>query len=197
MIHLLRHGHIQDGPRKRFIGQTDPPLSSVGRAQAKSWGDVFLGIDLRLVLCSDLQRSRETARIMVRERADLVRVEPGLREIDLGNWDGREMAAIRASSPREWEKRGQNLAGYRPPGGESFADLALRVIPVFEEIEAAIEGQVLIVGHAGVNRVLLCHVLGMPLENLFRLGQDYGRLNLIRRKEAGYQVQGLNMNRLD
>lgn len=54
-------------------------------------------------------------------------------------------------------------------------------------------GPILIVGHAGVNRVLLCHVLGMPLDHLFRVGQDHAALNIITAREAVYRVTLMNM----
>ncbi|MFW6054475.1 MAG: alpha-ribazole phosphatase [Thermodesulfobacteriota bacterium] len=193
MIYLLRHGKIQAGPKKRFIGQTDCGLSAAGRLQAESWRAFFKTINLPLILCSDLKRSLETAGIIAGRQADTVYVETRLREIHLGEWEDREMAKIRAEHPNEWEKRGQDLAGFRPPKGESFADLDKRVAPVLAELGAAEQDNLLIVGHAGVNRVLICRILGMPLQNLFRLGQDYGCLNIIYKKETHYQIQGLNM----
>ncbi len=81
--------------------------------------------------------------------------------------------------PGEWDQRGRNISEYRPASGESFVDLAARVVPAFERLTAQPEDPILIVGHAGVNRVLLCHVLGMPLHHLFRMRQDYGALNII------------------
>lgn len=193
MIYLLRHGQIQGGSKKRFIGQTDCRLSAAGILQAESWRAFFKRINLRLVLCSDLQRSLETAGIIAGTQSGLVRTETRLREIHLGDWEDREMSEIRAGHPLEWQKRGQDLAGFRPPGGESFADLDKRVAPVLAELGSAEQDNLLIIGHAGVNRVLICRILGMPLQNLFRLGQDYACLNLIHRKKGGYQIQGLNM----
>jgi probable phosphoglycerate mutase len=67
------------------------------------------------------------------------------------------------------------------------------VVPVFEEIARQNKGSVLIVAHAGVNRVILCHVLGMPLANLFRLDQDYGALNMIDCKEKQMRVKAINV----
>ena len=51
----------------------------------------------------------------------------------------------------------------------------------------------MIVAHAGVNRVILCQVLGMDLANLFRLGQDYGALNLLERDKIFWQVVAMNI----
>jgi probable phosphoglycerate mutase len=85
-----------------------------------------------------------------------------------------------------------DFGGYRPPEGESFRDLQKRVLPVFKEIVSAARGNVLIVAHAGVNRVVLCHVLGMPINHLFRIAQDYGCLNVIETRGNLFSVTSLN-----
>lgn len=81
----------------------------------------------------------------------------------------------------------------RPPGGESFRDLQARVWPVFEAIARRICGPTLMVTHAGVIRVLLCRLLGMPLENLFCIGQTHGALNIIALRQEGRRIQAMNL----
>jgi probable phosphoglycerate mutase len=66
------------------------------------------------------------------------------------------------------------------------------VVAAFHEILGKAAGDIAIVGHAGVNRLLLCHILGLPLGNLFRLGQDYGCVNIIQCSETGFQLQLAN-----
>ncbi len=193
MIYLLRHGEIQAGPKKRFIGQTDCELSAKGRQQAAAWKDFFSGCDLKNILCSDLQRSKKSAASIAGIRSDRLRIDGRLREIHLGDWENQEMAAIKAACPQAWIQRGQDLAGFRPPGGESFRDLRDRVMSCFEEVVCSLRKDILIVGHAGVNRVLLCRFLGMPLQNLFRLGQNYGCLNLIQQQGAQFRVLRVNV----
>jgi len=96
----------------------------------------------------------------------------------------------------EYEKRGADMVYYRPPAGECFADVAARVIPLFEEIVRYSSGNLLIVGHAGVNKVILCHILGMPLENLFRLRQDYSCLNVIDCGREKMRLREMNLDSL-
>jgi len=103
------------------------------------------------------------------------------------------MVTVKSCYPEEWNRRGEDIAGYRPPGGESFSDLSSRIVPVFQEIVSRGLEKVLIVGHAGVNRVILCHVLGMPLANLLRICQDYGCLNIIEQSEGSFRIRVMNM----
>ena len=193
MIYLLRHGLIQEDKEKRFIGQLDLPLVETGRQQARQWREFFKLVELEAIYCSDLQRSVETARIIAGERNLPLRILPELREINLGEWEGVAMSSVRRNFSDEWHKRGLDLAGYRPPGGESFNDLKSRVIPAYEKLASEAQGHILVVAHAGVNRMILCHLLGMPVSNLFRLKQDYGGLNIIDHWNNSPRVSVLNM----
>ena len=193
VVYLLRHGDIRQDDIKRYIGQADLSLNEAGRAQALGWQHELAHIPLQRIFCSDLSRSYETACIIAEGRDIAVQSLNKLREINLGAWDGQPIEDVRRLYPGEYEKRGGDLVYYRPPAGECFADIAARVIPLFEEIVRNVPGNVLIVGHAGVNKVILCHLLGMPLENLLRMRQDYGCLNIIEYGPDSVSVRGLNI----
>ncbi len=193
IIYLIRHGKIQaEDEQRRYIGQFDAPLSEEGVRQAQGLQKSLGRADIRTVYCSDLSRSQQTARIIVGDKAIPVIARQDLREIHLGEWEGRTFADIVKCFPHEFRARGADIGYYRIPGGESFADCGKRVMAAFQQIQEALAGNILIVGHAGVNRLLLCHILGMPIANLFRLGQDYGCLNIIQASNAGYQVKLVN-----
>jgi probable phosphoglycerate mutase len=191
MIYLLRHGEIDTGPGRRFIGQTDLPLNESGRRQAREWRERLAGMGWAGVFCSDLARSRETAGIIAGPTAPIA-VLRALREISLGDWEGASMAEIRRRFPEAWAARGDALDTFRPPGGESFQDLAQRVMPAFRQLSESPDGPILVAGHAGVNRVILCRLLGMPLRNLFRLSQDYAGLTRIDASVRPLRVKCVN-----
>lgn len=193
-VYLLRHGELlHESGGRRYIGQTDLPLSPAGIRQAEQWQVFFDAVDLASVFCSDLQRSEQTARIVARGHALDVTPMVQLREVDLGAWEGLLFETVRGAQYQDYKMRGRDPAGFRPPSGESFGDLQARVVPHFEKVVAEHNGSILIVGHAGVNRVLLCHLLGMPIHHLFRIGQDYAALNVIRMDAAGIRVQAMNV----
>lgn len=193
-ILLLRHGEIQTGTHeKRFIGQVDLPLSDMGRQQAQYWRECLVDAPLARIFSSDLSRCMETTRIIADDRSITIKPLAGLREINLGQWDGMTFRQLKARWPDAYQKRGMDLVRFRPPAGESFLDLRQRVVPVFEHAVAQSGKHLLIVAHAGVNRIILSHVLGMPAENLFRMAQGYGAMNLIDRQASGYRIQSLNL----
>ncbi|MBC2744196.1 MAG: alpha-ribazole phosphatase [Desulfosarcina sp.] len=188
-ILLLRHGEVQaETDEKRFIGQVDLPLSDMGRHQAQCWWKCLSDAPLERIISSDLSRCMETARIIAAHRSMNVAPLAGLREINLGQWDGMSFRKVKERWPDAFQKRGMEIARFRPPEGESFLDLQQRVVSVFEKAVDQTGKNILIVAHAGVNRMILCHLLGMPPENLFRIAQGWGAMNLIDRQFNKYSI---------
>ncbi len=193
-LYLLRHGTVQiPKAGKCYIGWQDRPLSIIGIAQAKAWARYFSDLGLEEVCCSDLIRCHETAGII----AAGLSLEPcafrDFREVSMGAWEGKSFQEVKTLHPQAFRARGRRIADHRPPGGESFRDLQNRAWPLFESIVRRLRKRTLVVTHAGVIRVVLCRLLGMPLDNLFTIGQGYGALNIIEVRSDGYRIQGLNI----
>ncbi len=193
LVYLVRHGEIwREDDRPRYVGQLDVPLSDRGRRQAADLGRRLRRARIAGLVSSDLSRARETAEI-AGDALGLPCVQlPELREVSLGEWEGLPVREVARQFPGEYRARGLDMGRYRPPGGESFEDCSARVVPAFHRLLASTRGDLLLVGHAGVNRLLLCHVLGMLPANLFRLGQGYGCCNAIRQEGTSYHLLLLN-----
>lgn len=193
-VYLLRHCTPVCPPGgKRYIGQSDPPLAREGIRQAEKWRAFFRRIALTAVYCSDLRRARQTARILFNDHLLSITGLPDLREVNMGDWEGRRFDSIRRDDPQGYAMRGNDPAEHCPPGGESFRDLHDRVVPAFTHIVKSTTGNVAVVGHAGVNRVLLCHLLNVPLARLFSMGQDPGGLNIILVRPDWCRVAAINV----
>ena len=192
-IYLVRHGRIMtDDDQKSFIGQVDLQLSEEGEEQANRLGRILSQVKISSVFCSDLMRSVVTAgKISVYHGIPPV-VIPELREISLGEWDGLTFSEVIKRYPDEFRQRGNDIVNFRPPDGESFYDCRKRVIAAFEDIVHKSKGNIAIAGHAGVNRLILCHIMGLPVENLFNISQDYGCLNIIFAGNSNYRLKLLN-----
>ncbi|EGW38205.1 alpha-ribazole phosphatase [Desulfosporosinus sp. OT] len=192
LIYLARHGDIGIGKEKRYIGRLDLPLSAQGEEQAKALKNFFCQVPLDNIYCSDLKRSQQTAHIIASVHQIVPVAHVGLRELNMGDWDGELFSSIKTKHPMEFKLRGEDIANYSPPKGESFSVCYKRVIPVFESLAQSDGTTILIIGHAGANRVILCHILGIPLGNVFRFEQSYGCLNLICREGSNYRLKYLN-----
>jgi len=193
LLYLLRHGEIEWPEADGFIGRTDAPLSVQGRRQARAWNHELRSLEFTELWSSDLQRAAETAAIVFAGRAVAVRSCRGLRELDLGEWDSLSRRRVREERPDLWHARGKDLAGFRPPGGESFSDLQERVLRFVQPIAAEAAGPVCLVTHAGVIRVLMCRGLQMPLSNLFRIRLEYGSLSVVAYEPNRFEVCALNL----
>lgn len=179
-LRLIRHGAVVGDGVRRYLGRTDLPMNPEGEVQIMRLADRLRGERVDAILCSDLSRSRRSAEILAEGRDIAIDVRPCLREIDMGDWEGLAQADLARREPEAWAARGADIATHRPPGGESFADLRARVAPLLDELSDPDDRRhIVLAGHAGVNRVILCSLLGMALGNLFRLSQDHGCLSLI------------------
>jgi len=178
-LFLIRHGEIKQHREKIFLGQTDVPLSEKGREQAKEAAGELSGsqISVNRIYTSDLIRAVETTEIIKGSLNPEMKVirEPKLREMSLGEWDGRYISEIREQFPEEYQKRGDNLLAYKfGNDSENFYDLRYRVMKGFQSImmgekEAGDEARdILIVAHQGVIHVILSSLRHRPLEEEMR-----------------------------
>lgn len=179
-IYLVRHGQVAGHEEKRYNGQADVSLTAEGQAQFGLLQLRLKNKSLAAVYSSDLSRCLEGARLLAAPHSLEPAPEAALRELHIGDWEGRTWQELQAAYPKEWQARLDDIVGYRVPGGESLGEMAARVRAAVAGIVARHRGEeLLLVGHGGVNRVILLDAVGAPLERLFHIEQDYGCLNII------------------
>ena len=201
-LFLVRHGETELHKEKIFLGQTDVHLSEIGRIQAANVAEELKLWKLTdpLLLSSDLSRARETAEI-IRDNIKLINMnpekqsqvgddsafdlniieEPAYRELNLGTWDGQYISKIKAERLEEYEKRGLNLLAYKSGyEGENFYDLQYRVMKrLGEYVKKYPSRDLIIVAHSGGIRIILCNLMGIPLESMKDFFVPRGSLNVI------------------
>lgn len=133
--------------------EADVPLSDLGRRQAESLGRRMRALEESerpdLVIVSPFRRARQTAELALTGLEVRTRVDERLRDRDLGVLDLHTAGGIRSRFPEEAARRRHHgKFYYRPPGGESWTDVALRLRAVLREIEQDLPGRrVLLVAH--------------------------------------------------
>ena len=185
-IYLIRHAK-PDLPHggKLYYGSTDYPLSEEGVMMAKRLAEVLRGVEANMVFSSDLRRARETAEIALAGRTCEIRPVRGLREIHLGDWEGRSFDEVRSTWNEIYEKRGVSFDSVGPPGGESFKDLQKRTVPVFDEILRDNPcGNIMLFAHGGVIWTLMCNYFGFKLNDIFFYPMDFCGIHLIERSDG-------------
>jgi broad specificity phosphatase PhoE len=162
-VWLARHGETEWARLGRHTGRTDVPLTDTGRAQAAALGRRLAGHAFALVLTSPLSRAVETTAIA--GLGGVAVADRDLREWDYGELEGRLTEDIREDYPGWTIWRGPW------PGGETLDDVAARADHVLERIAGA-QGDVLVVSHGHLLRVLAARWLGMAPTSggLFALG---------------------------
>jgi alpha-ribazole phosphatase/probable phosphoglycerate mutase len=180
-LYLIRHGEIQGVQKRQYNGHRDIPLSDRGRAQLSRLAAYLKDkVAFDAVCASDLSRSAESARIIAAPQSLRPTLLPAFRERNFGAWEGMTFDEIAAQNPDVFYAWARDPLHYSPVGGESTISVSDRVMPALAELRARHQGQkIALVAHGGVNRVILCELLGVPLQNIFRIEQDYGALNVI------------------
>lgn len=180
-IYLIRHGQVEGHERYPAYGHTDVDLTDMGLLQMKRAAERLSLLDIGAVYSSDLKRSLEGGRQVALHHDVSFKALPELREMFFGEWEGLSLSEIRDRYPDDLARRGEDLLHFEPPGpGETIAAFSERITNCVERVRAGHHGKDLaIVGHGGVNRVVLCKAMGLPLTHMFRIHQDYGCLNII------------------
>jgi alpha-ribazole phosphatase/probable phosphoglycerate mutase len=179
-VHLLRHGQVMGHQDKRYNGQKDVQLTDLGRQQSAAFAGRFQHLQLQAVYSSDLQRCRIAADQIALLQAVKPQYREELRELHIGDWEGQTWEQLQRDNPELWQARLDDIVNVAPPAGENLLALAQRVRPLIREIVTTrAGGEVVIVGHGGVNRVILLDAIGAPLERVFHIEQDYGCHNII------------------
>lgn len=169
---LIRHGQTRQHRGKILLGQTDVPLSELGRKQAEQAGADLMNLaNPSTIFASDLSRARETAEIIARRFPGCQVVSKTfLREMNLGRWDGKDVEEILKSEPEEFAYRGSHLMEYkRGNGAENFYDLQYRairgMIHLLEEKSGQAPQDVVIVAHQSVLRAIFNNLRGMDISD--------------------------------
>ncbi len=178
---LLRHGQSQWNLENRFTGWVDVPLSSLGEAEARAAGEALRGRRIDVLFTSVLKRAIDTATIALETAgiADLpTERDAALNERMYGDLQGLN----KAEAAKKWGdaqiKLWRRSYDVQPPGGESLADTAARVIPYWErrilpEIRAG--RNVLVAAHGNSLRALVMHLDGLTREQVLELEIPTGR----------------------
>lgn len=160
---LLRHGETEWNRALRFQGQVDIPLNEVGHAQARRLAKRLESVGLDALVCSDLQRARQTAQPLADALGMTCLALPGLREQNFGQVDGMKIEDIQRQFPKEWAQWVLFDADYALPGAESARVFHLRVTSALATVVAGPARKVAVVTHGGVLDMIYRTARGLSL----------------------------------
>jgi probable phosphoglycerate mutase len=196
-ILLVRHGETAWNREGRYQGRTDIPLSETGQAQVAALGKRLANVPIKIAYASPLSRAKNTAEAILAGRTVPLWLDAGLLEISHGEWEGQlasdveishaEMFGVWRTSPGRSSPAG--------PKAETLGDVEVRAWSVLEKVcsQLGADDTGLIAAHDAVNRVLLCRILGIPLERVWSFRQAPASLNVL----AGPSLAELQVVRLN
>lgn len=194
-IYLVRHAEPELGGRSHVClgGRSNPPLSEKGEAQAAAAAERFCSDVNFSVYASPLIRARQTAELISAGRWP-VKTLPGMEELDCGEWDGLSFDVIKELYPERYALRGADLS-VPPPGGESLESLARRGLAALHSLRDDPAENIIVVAHKGINRVLLCAIMGRPLSDYRGFTQEYVCVNRLVMENGELRVEEINCER--
>lgn len=193
-IILIRHGHVAGISPERFRGRAETPLSDLGQHQIALTADRCVqSIQLSAVLTSPLGRCIDTGRAIANAFQLTPEVLPGLYDIDYGDWQWKTHDEVAASFPVDYERWKKFPDQMQMPAGESLQQVLVRVTEGLRQVVDRFAGKtVVLVSHDSVNRVLLLHMLGLPLSRYWCFKQDPCCINEIEYYDGVFTVRCIN-----
>jgi alpha-ribazole phosphatase len=169
---LIRHAE-PEGAVGRCIGWSNLSLSRKGREQAQLLAARWSTAAPDSIWSSNLSRTRDSATPLASRFRIPLQIDPRLRELDFGAWDGRLWSEIHERDGTRLQRWSDDFVERETPRGESFARLAERACAWLEQMLQSSQTQIVCFTHAGVIRALDCFARGAPLKSAFELQLDY------------------------
>lgn len=183
---MVRHGVTKWNEDKRYIGSTDLGLTDRGLAQAKAASGYLAKESIPKIYTSEFKRARQTANIIAEPHNAEVFVLPDLNEIDFGKWEGLTFEQIEDGWPDFVSRWLANEEGY-PPDGESIIGFYERAKSAIEQvINKESEGTIVIVAHAGTIKLILCNLLGLSVQDIWKTKQDSASISRVELYDDGH-----------
>jgi broad specificity phosphatase PhoE len=167
---LVRHGQTDWNLEGRYHGQSDVPLNEHGRDQARLLAQQLSNQSFSAIYTSDLWRAMETAEIIAETFHIPIKLEPRLREINQGEWEGQLVGTIKDHYAEIWRERLIDPISVRPPGGETVGEVASRVYSALDDIAVIFPyNPVLICSHGLALATVICKVRNISIGQAYTM----------------------------
>lgn len=191
---LVRHGETEWNRTERFRGHADVPLSATGLSQAEAAARrISSSWQVTAVYCSPLSRAVKTAHAIATPFQLRATALQDLIDMDYGEWQGKtpeEVGSLWPDLLLAWHERPHSV---HIPGGESLDEIRVRCRRALGQVaEKHQGGNVVIVAHTVINRVILLEVLGLGNDRFWRIRQETCSINEIEVEGAEYTVVSMN-----
>ena len=180
LLTLVRHGQTAANAQNLLQGHINHPLDEVGLAQVSLLGGALQKISpVSRVVASPLQRAQQTAQAITQGLSQHIEVETDPRWIELnyGDFDGQPVSSV---SPEQWATW-RTDEHFRPPQGETLAELSVRVHDAIDALLAdSVSAHIVVVSHVSPIKAAVAWALGVGVEVSWRTALDRASMTTVR-----------------
>lgn len=180
LLTLVRHGQTAANAQNLLQGHINHPLDEVGLAQVSLLGGALQKISpVSRVVASPLQRAQQTAQAITQGLSQHIEVETDPRWIELnyGDFDGQPVSSV---SPEQWATW-RTDEHFRPPHGETLAELSVRVHEAIDALLAdSVSAHIVVVSHVSPIKAAVAWTLGVGVEVSWRTALDRASMTTVR-----------------
>ena len=194
LYHPVRHGQTEWNRVSCFRGRADVPLNETGLVQAEATGmRVAAEWKPAAVYSSPLSRAIKTAEAIAKHFDLPVQIQPGLANIDYGDWQGLTLDEVQDRWPTALHAWYHQPDEAIIPGGETLTQLRSRGMSTVNDLTARhAEQTIVLVGHTVINRIILLGVLGLGNERFWHIKQDTCAINVFEGEKGDFVLVSLN-----
>jgi broad specificity phosphatase PhoE len=180
LLTLVRHGQTAANAQNLLQGHINHPLDEVGLLQVSLLGGALQKIaPVSRVIASPLQRAQQTAQAITQGLSQHIEVETDPRWIELnyGDFDGQPVSSV---SPEQWATW-RTDEHFRPPHGETLAELSVRVHEAIDALLAdSVSAHIVVVSHVSPIKAAVAWALGVGVEVSWRTALDRASMTTVR-----------------
>jgi broad specificity phosphatase PhoE len=195
ILYCIRHGQSVYNAEGRIQGQSNVPLSELGRRQSEALARALADLSVEAIYASPLRRAMQTAEVIAEALRLPVQTDPRLQEIDVGVFQDRLPAELAQLYPEELARWSSGDPDFVIPGGESRRQVGRRGREAFESIREAGPGQAVVVSHGRLLIETLKAIVDFPPEQQPHALHNGSITTLSFRRKDG--AQALSLNRID
>lgn len=176
----MRHGEPAPEMNGRCYGNLDINLSDTGREQVRNRVSLLRALAPEMIYTSCSKRAIDSAKAIANEISIRVKRVPALNEMHFGVFEGLSFDEIKMRHPEQYRRWMEHPTRIKFPCGESFAEMRARVLSFLNQLSRAqLQRNVLVISHAGVNRIIVANALKLPWKQIFRIDQRYAGISII------------------
>lgn len=191
-LYIVRHGATELNGTDIFRGRRDIPLSDKGKKESAQIAEYFSGKTIKRIIASPLTRAQETAAVISEATGAPIDTRDEFIDMHFSGWEGLTVDEVQKRFPVQLEAWTKWPQKFRIRGGENLTNVRRRVVQGLQRIEEEDGGDIVVVTHRVICKLIVLHFLSMPNQLFWKIQCDSGSVTVIERRENDITLVVLN-----